>query len=331
MDLIKEIKIENDYKNIVYVGSLFSLSLYCSYKENIDETLFILPECIINDKIIENVVNLIILNNNIKPINKFEYLFLNYGLYIGRFKVFSKYIKRSCCFYIHDHLILSPIFFNFNFNLIEDGLLNRTFEPKENKIKDLFLIYNNLLGRNKRVQNILFLNEDNIPSDIKNKIILINKEKYFKEINTIINGALSANIYIDEGNVTYLLITQPLSEDGIITEDEKISIYSNIINMFPCENIIIKPHPRELTKYEDKIKNIKAIDGKSIMESLYSYENIIFITMFSSSVVVFEHNKVFYFGTCGNKKIENVFGKIEPNENVLKILKNENNDFYTNL
>lgn len=53
-----------------------------------------------------------------------------------------------------------------------------------------------------------------------------------------------------DGQKKLLLITQPLSEDRHITEDEKIKLYHQLLAPYVGSySIFIKPHPRELTDY----------------------------------------------------------------------------------
>ncbi len=46
-----------------------------------------------------------------------------------------------------------------------------------------------------------------------------------------------------------LLVTQPLAEDKIIPEREKIALYQSILSQYDASEVIIKPHPRELTDW----------------------------------------------------------------------------------
>lgn len=110
-----------------------------------------------------------------------------------------------------------------------------------------------------------------------------------------------------------LLLTQPLSEDGYITEREKINIYSKIIKD-NYKNILIKPHPRELTNYQNYFKNIILLD-KDIPIELYSLLGMKFykvVSLFSTSVFnSFMECDREVLGTVENKKLELEFGKIE--------------------
>ena len=56
-----------------------------------------------------------------------------------------------------------------------------------------------------------------------------------------------------------LLLTQCWSEEHLITEDEKITLYRYIINYYGESNIVLKTHPRETTKYETYFPNLEII------------------------------------------------------------------------
>lgn len=57
-----------------------------------------------------------------------------------------------------------------------------------------------------------------------------------------------------------VLFTQAFSEDGIMSEKEKISIYSQILSNYDKNRIIIKKHPRDKTNYSDYIKGVEVFD-----------------------------------------------------------------------
>ena len=86
-----------------------------------------------------------------------------------------------------------------------------------------------------------------------------------------------------------LLITQPLSEDGFISEKEKLDLYKKIIdeNTFG-KPIFLKPHPREETNYNEVFQeNINYIPRAFPLEIFNLQSSIKFqvgITIWSSSI-----------------------------------------------
>lgn len=56
-----------------------------------------------------------------------------------------------------------------------------------------------------------------------------------------------------------ILITQPLSEDNIISEEEKITLYKSILKNYDLNSVVIKPHPREKTDWSSIFPNTPII------------------------------------------------------------------------
>lgn len=56
-----------------------------------------------------------------------------------------------------------------------------------------------------------------------------------------------------------LLITQPLAEDKIMSFEDKILLYETILKEYNQEDIVIKPHPRELTDYAKMFPSVSVL------------------------------------------------------------------------
>ena len=56
-----------------------------------------------------------------------------------------------------------------------------------------------------------------------------------------------------------LFVTQPLTEDGITSEDQKIELYKSIMSQYDVEKVIIKPHPREKTDWKKVFPDVPVI------------------------------------------------------------------------
>ncbi len=94
----------------------------------------------------------------------------------------------------------------------------------------------------------------------------------------ILNYFIPQSFYekIDDFSNIGIIYSQPFSEDGFITEQEKIDIYSQICHYYSqYRKIIFKPHPRDLTKYEFTSPNITIID-KNWPSELFILNNIHF-------------------------------------------------------
>ena len=108
-----------------------------------------------------------------------------------------------------------------------------------------------------------------------------------------------------------VLFTQPLSEDGAIDEETKISIYKDVINS--DKSISIKPHPREKTDYK------KLFPGNTILEHNIPIELLTLLgvkfeksyTIFSTAVLSFPYStEIHFLGTCVHPKLVEKFGDI---------------------
>lgn len=97
-----------------------------------------------------------------------------------------------------------------------------------------------------------------------------------------------------------ILLTQPLSEDGYITEIEKIAIYAKILERVGTENLLIKPHPREVSDYKRYFPDACVFD-QSVPMQLLTLNGIRFeeaYTLFSSAVFDFPyHIRVWFVGS----------------------------------
>ncbi len=64
------------------------------------------------------------------------------------------------------------------------------------------------------------------------------------------------NVEIQNNKPSFLLVTQPFSEDNFIDEPYKINTYNKLLDEFAIGyNIYIKPHPRESTDYSKVLEH----------------------------------------------------------------------------
>ncbi|RZJ71193.1 glycosyltransferase family 52 [Flavobacterium sp.] len=91
------------------------------------------------------------------------------------------------------------------------------------------------------------------------------------------------------GTKKFLLITQPLSEDGIVSEKQKVDIYAKAILSAKAKgyDVYLKTHPREFTKYSELFKDVKLIPQLFPIEVFNLDPNYRFevgLTVFSGSL-----------------------------------------------
>lgn len=185
------------------------------------------------------------------------------------------------------------------YNLIEDGLNHfkgEMIKTTKMKIYDflykLIGIYWNYGGYSEYIKSIE-VNENNDLRIKHDNIIVKNRAKMFekltiKDINTI------ANIFNyhplnkeDSGNKT-LLLTQPLSEDSIISHIAKIKLYQYLVNNYSIGTLYIKVHPREKENYSKLFPNAIILGNQNVPFEIYLLkENFHFnraITAFSTAI-----------------------------------------------
>ena len=66
-------------------------------------------------------------------------------------------------------------------------------------------------------------------------------------INTIYAFQKDQFNYLDKKRI---LLTQPLSEDSLMSEKEKMRLFSRITDYIGRDNLVIKKHPRDVSNYE---------------------------------------------------------------------------------
>lgn len=105
-----------------------------------------------------------------------------------------------------------------------------------------------------------------------------------------------------------------MSEDGAITEEEKVKLYKEIIEGYSDENIVIKTHPREKTEYKKYFPKALIITEKFPLE-VVALLNIGFkevVTIFSTAAFHFKGvSNVKIVGTAGTEKLKNYFGTVK--------------------
>lgn len=326
------------YKNSCYVNGSYPLLLFLliNSKNNLDDTFFFLGRGV-PENIAKNIKNSWHLNAYFKKKNKLIKYFEIYSL----FKKLEKFIEKEKLkekeMYLLDSVSYSQFFLNHidKCYLLEDGLENYNVnfleladreQPKLKRIKnirDRFLkrtkINYKILGLSDKIQKIYLTGLTTIPSKIKDKVEIVKIKEIWdnlsfskkEEILKIFNFDIEKLEKIKKLENKILIITQPLSEDNILTEEEKIELYREMIKNYSEKDIVIKRHPREKTNYKISFPEAEIIEEKFPLEIL-SFLGIRFkevITMFSTAAYNFKGlSTVRIIGTENNIKLKKVFG-----------------------
>jgi len=331
--------ISKDYCNVCYVESIYALALFVFINKcSSSNTLFITSEKTYIETVFSHLDNYIVISSSFKKMSTIERFFYVHGAVPKRFKPLTQYFNKNMSFFGHDHLRHSFIFIVMGMTLIEDGLKNYDgfhVSPIQSKrtlkeaIYDFLNISYKTIGYDKRVKKIYLSGILPAPKELIHKVQYFKKEDFFESLATILNGALSFQITTSGVSI---LMTQPLSEDKILTEQEKLSIYRQIIINLGCE-VLIKPHPRDLSDYLNCFKdlNIKMLPKHTLAEAIvYNNTNNITsaLTLFSTSNYNLKDIKgidLVILGTTFNQKLMTRCGEIEINNPRYKHLLQETN------
>ena len=226
-------------------------------------------------------------------------------------------LRDDITYFGHDHLPCSPyVFREHSFELLEDGMLNyhkypfsahdnyvSLFKGREGKFGPLGTLQIDYAGQEEQCRVIHLTGITKTDYIVPQKVRYCSLEKMWKEadeskvflINTIYGFQKTKFGYLDKKRV---LLTQPLSEDGFLSEEEKKHLYSRITDYVGRENLVIKKHPRDITNYD--CCNVESVTT-NIPLQLLSLNGIRFTEAITiSSTAVFDFNYpilVTYLGT----------------------------------
>lgn len=231
----------------------------------------------------------------------------------GWFEILSEYpflLKNNIHYWGQDHLPISKyIIRRHDFELLEDGTLNYTQYPwryRKTLKRTIFALWEGPLccldipysGYEKNCSKINLTGlVDTGEVYSSNKLSVKSFQSLWDESDDVKKAYINRVFGVDEEFCSQLrqrkkiLLTQPFSEDGFLTEDEKISIYSKVIEVIGGDDVVIKRHPREKTDYKKFFPNVSVFD-LAIPMQLIMLNGIRFeeaYTIFSSAVFGFSY------------------------------------------
>lgn len=316
----------------LYAGyTQYQLLIFLLLKDKNDEITFILPKYLekLGEKLKKNKV--IILEQE-KPQLRKILKFLGYYKYI---KKLVKTLNISEDTILYGDSVINYILSDKNMLCrLEDGCGNYVTKAhvENSTLKQLIYFYleriiyffffkKRMLKENEKLKKRInkYYATEMAPKNLEyeEKIERINlkelwqkkNEEEKKEILDIFN--IREDILEKISSKKVILFTQPLSEDGIIEEKEKIELYKKIITKYNEKELVIKKHPREKTKYEEIFKECLVIKETFPSEilSFIGFEPEKAVTIFSSAVFGIGKNiKIDFYGTEIHEKLYNKFG-----------------------
>lgn len=301
------------------IDSAYTLFLYLViFNKSIDNTLFVTA-----DGIPKKIVSLLPHHIEFPTFRKSRFPLLRRLLYCFYFIIFKKYKYKGLDvngIYGQDHLFFSFVFMKKGFSLLEDGLGNYIDHAKNRTsiIKNL-LLRGEEWGYSKKVDKIYLTNLATVPERLAGKVININIQEAWGKIDktnqTKILNVFNLDKSISLDRIDVMLMTQPFSEDRVISEHEKIEIYRKIIRNYKGV-IAIKPHPREKTDYKSYF-SLPVMDGTVPIQFMLLFNRPSKIVTCFSSISENDYNiPVDIYGTGMCDKLQLKYGFFESNINV---------------
>lgn len=325
-------------KNICSINTSYSLFLYFLIKGYDEKDIFILSGGI-PQSTRKNINHIyfphFIFKFDAKEDNPLKFLINNpqvgfmylYGIIKLRLLLFIKTFNCNVEVYGHGHTQFSYMFYEYeNSYIIEDGLINYrelSKTPKINRIVEIILhifgiyILNSKegYGTHENVKKV-YLTRKPFPESVKNKAEYLDMQKNWdnlpeNEKNNILNIFNFDNEILKEKVV--VLLTQTHCEDGDLDYKEEIGIYKEIVRNNSSKNLVIKPHPREVTNYEKVFPDIKIINKDFPIEIMSLFDNNIekIITINSTAALHFPKEKIeIYMGETSSEEVNDARDKL---------------------
>lgn len=216
-------------------------------------------------------------------------------------------LRNDIAFFGHDHLPYSPyVIREHSFELLEDGMLNyhkypfsayddyvSLFKGREGKFGPLSLLQIEYAGQEEQCRVIHLTGISKTDYIAPEKVRYCSLEKMWDEADESKIALINTIYAFKQEHFKYLgkkriLLTQPLSEDGLLSEQEKMHLYSRITDYIGRENLVIKRHPRDISNYA--CCNVESV-AINIPLQLLSLNGIKFSEAITiSSTAVFDFN-----------------------------------------
>jgi len=300
--IIKKV-LQNKINNIIVVNSAYSFLILLLHKGrfNVKDTLLI-SSSTLPKYITEHFPYYLKVEKLPKSKLRKVLFFLWYKIKYFLLKVSLKLKSKNINFYGCDHYFFSDLLTVGKYTLIEDGLINYSFDKiKMNPLYKIFI--QSPYGISVQCKEIILTGIDKIPNNIKDKVKIfsIEKSKYLKDIDFYFKINIFDN---NENNInSWVLITQGFDEFNWCDEKEKIKLYKTILKEenfnFSQDRLYIKPHPRETTDYKSYFPNAIILQHDIPLE-IYRIKEVVFdcaITIYSTAIFNINAKRKIFKGT----------------------------------
>ena len=265
--------------------------------------------------------------------NIYGYCKYFYGYLKLRIILFIKCFNKNVEVWGQTHSPFAYMFYTYeNAFIIEDGLLNYRWEPLEtheinpfiDSVLHFFGIYflnvRETLGTHKNIKKI-YLTQECKFDIIKDKVVNFDIYQLWEEKSTEEQNKILKIFNVDKNQLQKLdksyklLLTQPYYENDVISYDEEILIYKELIG--DDTKLIIKPHPNENKDYSKIFPNAIIINQEfpiELMELIGIHvENV--YTINTTAILNFKNSNIHIYQGSSSSEIIN-----ESCEKLMKIL-----------
>lgn len=281
------------FNNVLFSDTVYTLLLYTLFfYEKIDDTLFIFSDGV-PKKVRDNFNGHIYLDSGCADkfplITRLKSILKLRNLSLGKLNQFGQ-----------DHTFFSFPYLNDKFTLLEDGTANYQSILKPSTLQAVIkfiILGGSSFGFNKKVNKILLTSKNNWPKELVDKIEYKDIFFYWEKRSKTERKQIMSRFCLDfdlEDNCR-ILLTQYFSEHGLMTEEEKILMYKDILSKYKNSSAIyIKPHPKEKTDYSEFFEN-KIIPAEVPFQLIeLSGSNVDSIITCTSSASLNTKAKIFY-------------------------------------
>ena len=269
-------KFRTHYKALFYLSGAYTLFLYLLVKPcKTDETLFLFTAVPKVPQYLKKRINYFMLGND-RTSGIRKILNMLHDIFVIRF--LALLYKKTPLYLVSNHYFLH--FFD-KVTMIEDGLINYIYEtdfrvlPRTNACKMRLLgpMYPDY-GYSEKVGKIYLTGVRPIPAALEERAEVIDIRRLWEQKSKVEQQEITG-LFLPDGADALLssgrevvLMTQPLSEDGLVTEAEKVNIYKALAAGYDEKKLIVKSHPRERTDYSAYFPGAMIIDRFCPMELL---------------------------------------------------------------
>lgn len=208
--------------------------------------------------------------------------------YILKYKFLRLLTDPSLCFgeiYAQEHLPIAPYLISQRqYIMLSDGPFFLTLGKKQKWVTDAWALYDStagikklfwnyisqsmygFYGRNKLCKAILMTEPEELDYTKHIHKINLNLTDEWQRMSDNKKKLILQIFGVKESTVELLnrkkviLFTNPYSADGLITLNEQIQIYTDILAKYNKEEVVIKPHPRDNIDYRKYFKDYFVFD-----------------------------------------------------------------------